>query len=308
MSIEKLESKIERLLKMSRLAPFAGILARQAAPSVKVLRKRMRVERMGLGASRFGGLPDMPSDWAWPRWDRYRNELDAWVVGSTPLCFIAQVDLEELPTTLGFPLCHGILYFFYDASAEPWGYDPRDRLGSRVLYYTGPRSALRRTEPPHDLAEVFHACKLTYRLELTLPETSVGVELEDDERDEYRNLRDRIAGVRSEPADALGYASSLAGCCHRFAGHPDCVQGNMLTECYLLGLGIAADVDENFDDPRIPPADQLQSEWSLLLQVDSDETGPGWMWADSGRLYYWLRANHLGAGVFDDTVCLLQSF
>ena len=47
-------------------------------------------------------------------------------------------------------------------------------------------------------------------------------------------------------------------------------------------------------------------DWELLLQIDTDEEGPGWMWGDVGRLYFWLRSEDLVAQRFENAWLVLQ--
>lgn len=62
------------------------------------------------GFSRLGGLPLMPADFEWPRWQE------------KPQSFLAQIDLAEVHQVM--PSClpaTGSLFFFYDQDQGVWG-------------------------------------------------------------------------------------------------------------------------------------------------------------------------------------------
>jgi uncharacterized protein YwqG len=48
------------------------------------------------------------------------------------------------------------------------------------------------------------------------------------------------------------------------------------------------------------------SNWRLLLQIDTDEDGPGWMWGDVGRIYFWVKQQDVRSLRFDDAWLVLQ--
>ncbi len=81
----------------------------------------------------------------------------------------------------------------------------------------------------------------------------------------------------------------------------------MRSECQLVASGIYVGKPEAFQGERTQELLRVApSEWRLLLQLDTDEDGPGWMWGDSGRIYYWIRRGDLAAGAFDRTWLVLQ--
>jgi hypothetical protein len=97
--------------------------------------KRRRDERvlagMLIGASRVGGVPDLPPGVAWPTYD------------GKPVTFVAQIDLSELPREVGALLpAEGWLYAFYDIDASV----PAET--GQVIYYRGERASLRRADWP----------------------------------------------------------------------------------------------------------------------------------------------------------------
>src|SRR3974377_626168 len=79
---------------------------------------------VSIGASRIGGVPDVPPDFKWPE----RNGV--------PQSFIAQLALDEVHPldTQGVLPERGILWFFYDAKQETYGADPTDRGGWQVIF------------------------------------------------------------------------------------------------------------------------------------------------------------------------------
>src|SRR5262245_3485972 len=74
--------------------------------------------------SHFGGIPDLPKDVPWPAWRRGK------------LAFLARIALTELRLAHSVPWLpqSGALLFFYDIENEPWGFDPGDRGGAKVLF------------------------------------------------------------------------------------------------------------------------------------------------------------------------------
>ena len=77
-----------------------------------------------LGATRFGGKPDVPSDFVWPT---YEGESYDHVVKDRPLTFLAQFNCAELAQFDKEHLLpdHGLLSFFYETDTQCWGYDPQ---------------------------------------------------------------------------------------------------------------------------------------------------------------------------------------
>jgi uncharacterized protein YwqG len=56
--------------------------------------------------------------------------------------------------------------------------------------------------------------------------------------------------------------------------------------------------------PKSPTAGA--ADWRLLLQIDTDEDGPGWMWGDVGRIYFWIKKHDLALRRFADVWLILQ--
>ena len=71
-----------------------------------------------LGATRFGGKPDVPSDFVWPT---YEGESYDHVVKDRPLTFLAQFNCAELAQFDKEHLLpdHGLLSFFYETVPLP---------------------------------------------------------------------------------------------------------------------------------------------------------------------------------------------
>ena len=101
------------------------------------------------GASKIGGIPDLPAGFQWPYFEGTDYEG---VRKSRPLSFLAQIDLSQ---AAGFDpeglLPHtGMLYFFYELQTMAWG-NLEDDGCARVYYYDVSPDALRPTAPPKSL-------------------------------------------------------------------------------------------------------------------------------------------------------------
>jgi uncharacterized protein YwqG len=60
-----------------------------------------------------------------------------------------------------------------------------------------------------------------------------------------------------------------------------------------------------YADPRAKELEKNAHEWWLLLQVDSDDRA-SMMWADLGRVYFWIREEDLRERRFERAWAILQ--
>jgi uncharacterized protein YwqG len=295
-SWESLEEYRERLAQVG-LAAYLEALVNLARPSARLLLDAEGSQTTG--ASRLGGLPDLPSSTRWPH------------CAEKPLNFIAQIDLADTSPhdTEHLAPSDGLLSFFYDAEAQPWGFDPADR-GSAVVIYTPasaqieprrpPASLACRTRPPNDYppSGVYSAIGLRARSEMTYaPPDSFDVQ-----------------SLGLSEAEVLAYAEvhaaevgrTAGGGTHRLLGHPDSKQGDMQVECQLVTNGYYFGGGRHGVDPQAMALLSGASEWRLLLQVDTQDDVTGMMWGDCGRLFYWIREPDLRARNWDRIWPVLQ--
>lgn len=281
-----------RAIRESSLADMADKLEEFLLPSIRLPTRRVDLRELPVGASRMGGVPDWPAATAWPH------------VNGTPLAFIAQIrvaDLRHLAETAELPL-RGWLYFFYEVGQQVWGFDPKDRGHWRVLNLDCPLDDLDRIEPrplPDD--QQFQVCALSFELEYNLPSAEIicgtlEMEFTEEQDRAYDELLEQLNGDTAE------------GRRHRMFGFPDAIQGDMRLDCQLVSNGLYCGNETGYNDPRAAELEDGQYDWLLLLQVDTDEEGPGWMWGDCGRLYFWIREQDLDAGAFDQTWMVLQCY
>src|SRR5688572_29663484 len=122
----------EAIAEVFRSAKFdhadATAVAEHIVPSYWIRRQRAPLESLELGASRFGGSPDVPREFSWPKHNQ------------RPLTFLAQIDLSKVEAN-HFPK-HGWLLFFYEAVSTPCGAELEEAGCARVMYIDCPRELL----------------------------------------------------------------------------------------------------------------------------------------------------------------------
>lgn len=238
-----------------------------------------------VGASKLGGLPDLPPGLAWPEWK------------GVPQSFIAQIRLEDLHdfnVAKALPQ-QGMLWFFYDAQQQTYGEDPQDKGGWSVLYNADITKLQRATVPAELPASgQFHACSIRYTSEITLaqqPELDIpNFDWSTEEQHQYEQLLSTFPDSGDHTAMH-----------NRLLGNPDTLQDDMRSQCQLMSHGVT-----DPQDPRAAAMLKDAKKWHLLLQVDSDEHA-GMRWASSGMLYYWIQWTDLMACHFENTWLALQS-
>jgi uncharacterized protein YwqG len=267
---------------LSRLLKDIDFLTKD---SIRLHTKLAREYDVSIGASRIGGVPDVPPDFKWPE------------RSATPQSFVAQIYLDEAHPydTHGALPARGMLWFFYDAKQETYGADPADRGGWSVLY-TEDYSGLQRIAAPAKLPteSQFKACTVSFASEVTLsqsPRLDVSnFDWTDDEVKKYETLLSTFP----TPEDH-GTVH------HQLLGHPQTIQDDMRLECQLASHGV-----KDIKDPRANELSKGAEDWQLLLQIDTDQD-IGMNWGDNGMIYYWLKASDLKKSDFDDAWLVLQS-
>jgi uncharacterized protein YwqG len=279
----------DELLKAARLAGLERVISDVGsliADSVWIKSQPADEAVLELGASRLGGLPDLPPTLAWPRWK------------NTPQSFVAQLRLSDVHQYEAAPLlpASGWLYFFYDAAQEVYGGNPADRGGWAVLYYPGDGSSLVRHPAPPDLPAQaqFRSLVLAFSVESTLPQRPEVFLPKLDWTPQEQDLYSDFAVSYRPPEDrALPH--------HQLLGHAHDLQDDMHIEVQLASHGLNVEKGETSAELEGGALD-----WLLLLQIDSDPNA-GMRWGSSGMLYYWIERRALEARHFEDVWCVLQS-
>ena len=236
------------------------------------------------GSSRIGGRPDLPRGLPWPRWN------------DNPMAFLAQFDCRELAEhdSDGLLPKKGMLYFFYNALQDTWGFDPGDAGSFSVEYWPGPFDGV--AEAPKDLSEeaVYKAISVSFTKAVSIPDWESpyveSLRLNDAAQDAYINLLDELSGEQQIT---------------KFLGYSNQIQGDMLLECQLVTNGLYCGDPSGYQDPRRKALEPGAKDWTLLFQLDSiDEAGM--MWGDVGRLYFYIKNADLILSRFRDSWMIFQ--
>jgi len=218
-------------------------------------------------------------------------------MGPRALQFLLQIDLAELGgfDFLGALPKAGVLSFFYDVDEQPWGYDPADQAGSRVVFSES--AGLVQTLPPR--RSPLETRSIQFWPSISVPHFGSRA---------YSALEAEVA----LPDSYLEFGSELerhgypenAGL-HRVLGHSANVQGDMQLEAEFVAHGIDAAEPSGYDPARARALEVGADGWMLLLQLDSDES-VHMSWGDGGMLYFWIRRADLLKRRFDRCWVRLQ--
>jgi uncharacterized protein YwqG len=259
----------------------AGRLLESSARSSLRLRRAEACPDADAG-SRFGGTALLPGGQAWPATRAGR-----------PLSFLAQVSTADIQVPAGVPdLPAGtLLAFFYEAGEQQgWGFDPGDRQFSVVIAVPA-AGAVAVASPPGALA--FPAYRMLPRTVTTIPDH--GEPSLDEMNADYAVFRQLHADLDRD--DVAPW--------HRMFGWPDLVQNPMQLECQLAANGIYLGDGKGYRHPRAAELAPGAEDWLLLLQLDTDDE-IGWMWGDTGTIYYWIRRLDLLTARFDQAWMIFQ--
>lgn len=160
--VAELAEQLDEMLAKAKLGKHREVLVQ---PALHVFPKRVDEAKLAIGASKVGGLPDLPAGTAWPEHD------------GCPMGFVAQLRLEDL-AALGETRLppKGLLYFFVDD--EPFG---EGYLAKACVLHVATTKKLARTALPANfqlhrdgkpMRQAYAACSVTFVPTLTIPSSS----------------------------------------------------------------------------------------------------------------------------------------
>lgn len=284
---------LRKAIEQHGLAEHADRILRLAKPSIRITPKRAADgSRLALNRSMFAGPVGLAPGQEWP------------MVEDRAMMRLAQIRLSDVAPfdRSGLLPKQGYLSFWVDIDDTPWGFDPKHRDGFRVVYIPDEGTKLIPSHPPakygNDGFEWIATCKLDFRDEWTIPHFK-----EHDLPDFERNGLANLTGYQ-ELVEELDPFSAPT---HRLLGHPKVMQGSMEEGVQLVTNGVYCG-GATVDPVRRKELAGGIDDWMLLLQIDTDEENPGWMWGDTGSIYFWIRKQDLAIHDFSKSWLALQCF
>lgn len=311
-----------RTIDASGLDRVAPDLKRSLKYAIQTISSPAQGRPLALGASRLGGVPDLPSGLEWPTWQQ------------APMAFLAQLNLAELapydPAHLLPP--EGMLSFFCQSQGFGWeeavdykathtGVEEREPGSWQVLFVDGNLTALQPRAAPAGLSPVAQLapCALQFQLEWTLPpiESLLIESLQlsrppaatplqrlfkrRQDNSEYQRYLDLCHLFDEEYPGARPYHR------HRVLGYPWQIQGDEQFLCHLASKNVSWDAwgQMTAAEQATIKADALA--WLHLLQIKSDYYAQV-SWINSGSLSYWITQADLQARNFAGCWAITDSF
>jgi uncharacterized protein YwqG len=277
-----------RLYRQNGLESLAREIEPACLPCINLMRSGAS-SPAGLkpGRTKLGGVPILPDPSLWPR---YKGKS---------LSFVAQVALDELPRGAAAASLpgRGLLLVFYVADQSVFGFEPGDRGGWRVLYVDSLPAEIPPVAYPDDLPK-----EARYKEVPLTPEAAVSMP---DPGKAARRLP--LTDAQREEASDI-YLQFVEHVSHQVLGHAIPIQDDeMQLECQLASHGIDCGGESGYKDPRVEGLKPGAENWTLLLQIDSDDKAD-MMWGDSGRLYFWITRDDLKNRRFDNVWLVTQCY
>lgn len=206
-NVEPLRDQLRSAITGNRqFKPHVEALVRAAEPYIVLdgPEDEADLSDLPLGASRFGGVPDLPPDLAWPEAEGRKIQ------------FLAQIDFSELPRWEGCPLpADGWLYYF-------GLYENDHAMVTVARYHRGPRAALVRAPVPGedeiwlnlDDEPIYELVPLKPRLGLTLDAVPLAAAIGVADPDRFASdLREFLeeAEIEEAPLEDLSRVGWLLG-------------------------------------------------------------------------------------------------
>lgn len=248
-----------------------------------------------IGASRFGGCPDVPSNFKWPYFKgKDFDDIEA----NRPLSFLAQFNCEQITQfdEEGVLPQKGVLSFFYEEATAKWGFDPKDKGCARVFWFEDV-DCLKPCSLPEDLEEDYRnpAIGIGLTKEISYPSCQ-------DFPPECEKLTDEEYDLYDEKYDNSEFG-------HQLLGWPKIIQNNIALDCELIQRGYyLGGTWKGISDEEKENAIQIApKKWRLLFQLDEIEEDDFYLsFGDGGMLYFYITQEDLEKRNFDNVWLVYQ--
>ncbi|WP_226537306.1 YwqG family protein [Fictibacillus halophilus] len=243
-----------------------------------------------IGASKFGGEPDLPVGTVFPEYN------------DAPLTFLCQINLRELSHYESASVLpqEGMLSFFFEAIDLPFVEKMNDYNSWHVFYFKAEEELTRTSYPDFEREDDIEYGPLPeysihFQEILTLPEEPEHLDLDEDATEAYWDFAyslpmslhhslEELKQLDDEEDDGLPY--------HYLLGYPIAVQESPIEEVTYTHSNITrTNVDED--------------DYTLLLQLDYDEE-LDFIWGDVGKVYFIIKKDDLKNGNFKDVLVTWQ--
>lgn len=245
-------------------------------PAIALTATRADDREIPLGASKFGGAPDVPAGFVWPTWNQ------------RPLGFLAQINLEEVaPFDVESLLPKsGLLSFFHflsDADFQPD--NSPEQIGSWRAFYFSITSLSAAFVPEGSQGDYpIATAKISCSMKLTVPAHLYGNSY--PKSDDF-HMDDLTQWQNWEKAS---YHLQPHGQQHQLLGNPREVQDDARAEVAgITGRGDWLD-------------------WHLLFQIDADEENLDFMWGNFGAIFFLIHKDELFAQDFSKVWSIVDEF
>lgn len=320
--------EIRDALRAAGLERLADVAERLTLPAIRIEPTIVDEDTIPVGASKLGGRPDLPPDFVWP--ERVGKALG--FLAQFNLAEVALYDVEKaLPSS-------GILYFFYDFAAAPWGLYAEDRGKWIVQYSSLQPQSFRRAEWPKSLPSLYHLPGWLPKLSNVTTWTQdlehlVNPQLTDDEKLRLNAAVESLANSwneneegkedDSQPHEWFYYAASM----HQLIGYPLYVHTTMMPfECEYVSAGkpnplygeLRRKSYEDWDEQTKADLQRSYKDWQLIFQLGNisgmpfphggeEDDDPVWklselcdLWARGGLMYFWIERDRLAQHDFSN--------
>lgn len=256
---------------------------------------------IAVGATRFGGVPDVPKNFQWPYFST--STFDDKEEKPRPLAFIAQFNCEEISKydTEHLLPDKGLLSFFYELDSQLGGFAPKNKGCARVYWFENTEELSPAPIPDNLQKEnTFSALKIKAKSEPSYPSF-----------EDFSLTRDNMIGHWDE------YDMSMKGLCkdedniHKLLGWANPIQGNMTMQCELIKRGyyLGGSWDHVTPQDRQESIDHSGKEWLLLFQLSSLGTDSNELcFGDEGSIYFYIHKDDLAKRNFDNVWLIMQCY
>jgi uncharacterized protein YwqG len=234
-----------------------------------------------IGCTKFGGIPDTPADFDWPRH-----------TDTVPYLFLMQINLAEAQRVLpGNPLPkEGLLSFFacnISTDAKVFHFSDLEALKLlEVPQFKQKRSIWHRIFSFAHLFKVFEACVMRPQIDYSIP-TLDSIETAQKLLELSLDLNTPLLS-ESDDVDFLYPEAHEAK--HHLFGHCHTVQ------CIAYELTLIEGARKKFEYPNLAEI-EAAAEWILLFKINDDKD-LNFTWMDAGSVLYYIRKSDLEKGDF----------